>query len=200
MLSMYKTDVNPITKAIVTTFFVYLLFWIASALVYAETNETEERRVQISLDIFPRIVAVDKDIETKLTSEGKIRLLVLYEKNQASAERLAEHLCRNISNIGGRSIEILVARVITSVPFDAKLPSAIFLAERLREGNFKQVWEYVTKHHVILFSPFIGDVERGATVGIAVSSCIKPYFNLNTLRQSGIRINKIVLKVSKHYE
>ena len=192
MLSIYKTDVNPITKAIVTTFFVYLLFWLTSALVYAETNETEERRVQISLDIFPRIVAVDKDIETKLTSEGKIRLLVLYEKNQASAERLAEHLCRNISNIGGRSIEILVARVMTSVPFDAKLPSAIFLAERLSEGNFKQVWEYVTKHHVILFSPFIGDVERGATVGIAVSSCIKLYFNLNTLRQSGIRINEIV--------
>ena len=48
----------------------------ANNLDYA--NEEEKRRVDISLSIFPRIVAVDNNFRSKLGSENKVQLVFLY--------------------------------------------------------------------------------------------------------------------------
>jgi hypothetical protein len=51
-----------------------------------------------------------------------------------------------------------------------------------------------------MFSPFVGDVERGATAGIAITSRVKPFFNVKTLKRADIDINPILMKLSKRYE
>ena len=65
------------------------LRWTAIAVLYcicltmvrhADAGEAEERRVRISLEIFPRIVAVDLDLRTKLSTSDALRLFVLYER------------------------------------------------------------------------------------------------------------------------
>ena len=78
--------------------------------------------------------------------------------------------------------------------------TAIFLTERLNENLFKDVLAFSEKNNRIVFSPFTGDVERGATVGISVTNRVKPYFNLSTLKKSDIVINALLIKMSKRYE
>ena len=53
---------------------------------------------------------------------------------------------------------------------------------------------------IMVFSPYAGDVERGATVGIAIGNRVRPYFNIDTLNTSRVNILKKLLKVSKRYE
>jgi hypothetical protein len=56
------------------------------------------------------------------------------------------------------------------------------------------------RNHLIVFSPFAGDVERGAMAGLSVGSQIKPYFNVRSLREAKIDINPMLLRMSKQYE
>jgi len=171
------------------------MFLLSMWVTQGKGGEVEEMRVKIALEIFPRIVAVDNDIDKKLTPEGKIRLLLLYEKNRLSAENMADTLRQNIHNIKGKSVEVVVAGI--SQPLTDKTVSAIFLTEILTKDLFKYIVEFSIQRHLILFSAFDGDVERGATAGIAISSKIKPFFNLTTLRQSGIKIHQVLLNISK---
>ncbi|MCP4683691.1 MAG: hypothetical protein GY864_15280 [Desulfobacterales bacterium] len=186
---------KPLIIILPACFFFLIYFGITDAVA----GEKEEIRIKIALSIFPKIVAVDKDIDNKLTDSGKIQVLFFYQHERRPAEGMADYLRENISNIAGRPLEVLIANDISSKPFKKASPSAIFLAERLPDDVFKQVKTYGTIKHIIVFSPFIMDVERGATVGIAISSGIKPYFNRNTLRESTIMLNEIILRVSKQY-
>ena len=52
-------------------------------------NESTDRRVQISLPLFPRIVAVDSKFQNKLTGGNKVRLVFVYDRDKAKAKELA---------------------------------------------------------------------------------------------------------------
>ena len=166
----------------------------------ASANENMDRRVQISLSLFPKIVAVDNGFKTKLTGENKVRLVFVYDRNKFKANELAEELQKSSRNIENVAIDSI------SVPLDEQLqdysvsPTAIFVAEPLGEEDFKRLVLYGIKKRVIVFSPFSGDVERGATVGLSITTRVFPYFNNNTLQESGLDINPVLLEMSKRYE
>ena len=166
----------------------------------ASASEDSNRRLQISLSIFPRIVAVDNDIKLKLTSKSRVLLAFLYKYDKAKTQILADNLRRSIQNIAGLNYIIAVVKVSGQLETQSVVPSAIFLAERLADEQFIALMEYAIVKHIIVFSPFSGDVERGATVGIAITSRVKPYFNIRTLEQSSININALLMKMSKRYE
>jgi len=163
-------------------------------------NENMDRRVQISLSLFPKIVAVDNGFKTKLTGENKVRLVFVYDRNKFRANELAEELRQSSQNIENVAVDSI------SVPLDEQLqdysisPTAIFVAEPLGEDDFKRLILYGIKKRVIVFSPFSGDVERGATVGLSITTRVFPYFNNNTLQESGLDINPVLLEMSKRYE
>lgn len=164
-------------------------------------DEGEKRRVDISLTIFPRIVAVDNNFRSKLNSENKVQLVFLYvdEKNRAVA--LSKSLKKKNKNIGG--MEVSVREVSVDELLGAgedEISTAIFISERLSDDDLKKVITFSQKRGRILFSPFVGDVERGVTVGISVTNRVKPYFNLATLKSSGVVINALLMKMSKRYE
>jgi hypothetical protein len=46
---------------------------------------------------------------------------------------------------------------------------------------------------VILYSPFEGDVERGATAGVSIQSKVQPFVNAGTLKSSGIALRRFYL-------
>lgn len=56
---------------------------------------------------------------------------------------------------------------------------------------------YGIKHRIIIFSPFQGDVERGASGGILISDRILPYLNLETMHLSDIRIKPFFLRIAE---
>ena len=172
---------------------------LAGGLEYAD--EEEKRRVNISLSVFPRIVAVDNNFRSKLNSDKKVRLLVLYDKNKVRAQRLVEQLTSKNKNIGGMNVTADISSVVDGFVFDQKnQPTAIFLSERLGDVGLSKVMTYAEEENRIVFSPFVGDVERGVTVGISVTNRVKPYFNLPALKRSKVDVNALLMKMSKRYE
>lgn len=166
----------------------------------AAASELDERRVRISLDIFPRIVAVDQELRTKLSDTARVRLLVIYSREALAATRVVSSLEGQVKNIGGRAVEVLMQSMAQVMKGGMLQSSAVFVAEPLGEEEFNRLVENATRQRVLLFSPFAGDVERGATVGISISSRILPYFNMAMLQRSRVSINDKLLSISQRYE
>ncbi|MGD8566580.1 MAG: hypothetical protein PVJ39_00645 [Gammaproteobacteria bacterium] len=163
-------------------------------------TEATERRVKISLPLFPRIVAVDANFHAKLTADNRVRLVFIYDRNKSRATELAAIVKENNSNIVNIKVESVPLPLEEQLKDTAVTPTAIFVAEPLGEADFKELVGYGINKGIIVFSPYSGDVERGATVGLAITSRVFPYFNNNTLKASGIKINPLLLEMSKHYE
>jgi hypothetical protein len=162
-------------------------------------DETDTRRVDISLSIFPRIVAVDNNFRDKLTADEKAYLLFVYDKDKEYAERLAERMKKSNANIGGMQISTKTISIASGVLRD-ELPTALFVVERLTDDQLKEVMAFSAETHRLVFSPYLGDVERGVSVGISVTNRVKPYFNLSSLRKSKVSINALLMKMSKRHE
>ena len=162
-------------------------------------DENDTRRVDISLSIFPRIVAVDNHFRDKLNSDKKAYLLFVYDKNQKYAQQLADRMKNSNANIGGMAVVTEIISVTDDLPINNP-PTAVFLVERLSSAQLEKIMLFSAETHRLVFSPYSGDVERGATVGISVTNRVKPYFNLSALRQSKVAINALLMKMSKRHE
>ncbi|HEY5604515.1 MAG TPA: hypothetical protein VIM41_15545 [Gammaproteobacteria bacterium] len=162
--------------------------------------DTIDQRVQIALSLFPRIVAVDKRFQEKLTADNKARLVFVYERDKSKAVDLAKTVGTTNRNIVNVAVDTVPVQLIDQLAENAQAPTAIFITELLGEDDFKQLLLYGINRGIIVFSPYSGDVERGATVGLAITSRVFPYFNSGTLRASGVEINPMLLEMSKRYE
>lgn len=184
---------------LVAAIFFVVMGVAADNLGYAD--EEENRRVDISLSIFPRIVAVDNDFRSKLGPGNKVKLAFLYNEEKERAQSLVELLISKSKNIGGMRVtaNIVSIKDMLSISTETK-PTAIFLSERLNKEDLDKIIAVAGKNNCIVFSPFTGDVERGATVGISVTNRVKPYFNIQALKNSNIDINALLMKMSKRYE
>ena len=163
-------------------------------------NETTDRRIRISLPLFPRIVAVDDKFHSKLTTDNKVRLVFVYDRNRGRATELAKTVKANNANIVNIEVDSVPLPLEEQLKKGAITPTAIFVAEPLGETDFKELVLYGINKGIIVFSPYSGDVERGATVGLAITSRVFPYFNKKTLEASGVEINPLLLEMSKRYE
>ena len=171
-----------------------------SAMVGASlADENDTRRVDISLSIFPRIVAVDNHFRDKLNSDKKAYLLFVYDKNQKYAQQLADRMKNSNANIGGMAVVTEIISVADDLPINNP-PTALFVVEKLSSAQLEKIMLFSAETHRLVFSPYSGDVERGATVGISVTNRVKPYFNLSALRQSKVAINALLMKMSKRHE
>jgi hypothetical protein len=163
-------------------------------------SDPTDRRIQISLPIFPRIVAVDNDFHKKLLPHDKVLLVFLYESDKEKAVSLADALKGKLSNVAGLEFMAAAVSVRDQLVATATVPTALFVAEPLSEQLFASVLEYAVKQQRILFSPYVGDVERGATAGISITSRVNPYLNVKTLKRADININAVLMNLSKRYE
>jgi len=163
-------------------------------------NEATDRRVKISLPLFPRIVAVDNKFQSKLTQDHKARMVFIYDRNKSEARELAKEFGNSNQNIVNIKVDSVSVSLKDQLQDSALIPTAIFVAEPLGESDFKDLVLYGIKKGIIVFSPYSGDVERGATVGLSITSRVFPYFNSNTLEASGVEINPLLLEMSKRYE
>ncbi|WP_455208219.1 hypothetical protein [Kaarinaea lacus] len=163
-------------------------------------NEATDRRVQISLPLFPRIVAVDNKFQEKLTDDNKARLVFVYDRDKLKANELAKSVGEANKNIVNVRVDTVSVQLVEQLKENTVTPTAIFVAEPLGEADFKELVLYGINKGIIVFSPYSGDVERGATVGLAITSRVFPYFNSSTLEASGVEINQLLLDMSKRYE
>ena len=176
-----------------------------TAIVYAAkpsiSDDFTDRRITIGAKIFRALLAADVDIAQKTTNDGSLRLCLLYVDDTANANKAAETLGnRGPSRIREKdvSIDILPSGECVSQKREERF-AGIFLSQILSDKELKKLMEYANEQHIIVFSPFEGDVERGVLSGIAVEARIRPYLNMETLQTSRIRLKKFFLKVVKLY-
>jgi len=173
--------------------FMLVLFALTGRL---SASDGEASRVWAGLDLFPSLLAADENIADKQGPDGKLLLLLMYaDEKEAVAE-----MALNIEKIGKiRNTPIRVELAESLKDYENKTVAGIFLTQKMRD-DFDSVLQYGKDHHVIVFSPFEGEVERGASGGIIISDRIVPYINQETLRTSEIRIKPFFLRIAEQYE
>lgn len=179
---------------------VVMLVNVLGGLSFAIGDELEARRIKTSLAIFPRIVAVDEDIDSKLDADKQVQLVVTYRNDSVSAQNQASILSASVQNIGGRPLAVRAVEMNELLGLGSAAISGVFVAEVLEDDALERLLQFARERHILVFSPFSGDVERGVTAGISVGSQVKPYFNLPALARAKIVVNPTLLRISKHYE
>lgn len=179
--------------------------WVLLCLLFSfidlvRADEAEDRRVDISLSLYPRVLAVDLGFKQKLDQDGKARLLFIYQTDRSKALRYARKLQEKFPSISHVSVRVDIGNVDDVSASDSASVTAYFIAERLTPDAFERIREHSVEQGRILFSPYPGDVERGATIGIMITSRVQPYLNMATIKQAGIELNPLLVKLARRYE
>ena len=176
----------------------FIFLCLFTTQIYADS--TEDRRIMISASVFPRIIAVDENLSKKLDSSGQVHLAIIYKLNKDKADKVAQQMLRKIKNIANKKILINIYKLSDIKNNSLERLSGVFIVEHMFGEDLEYIKKYASENHIILFSPFEGDVERGVMAGIFIGSKIRPYFNTKYLNYSQVKLNPAILKVSKIYE
>ena len=143
----------------------------------------------------PGKVNADGRLELFLVSSGNAEALLPYvDELQESGRGEKKGTIRDIP------IQVEIIAVADLSGQAATPPSGIFIAGELADEELKSVVDYGIRNHVIIYSPFEGDVEKGVLGGIFIGARVLPRINKQTLELSGIRIKDLFLRVAKLYE
>lgn len=165
-----------------------------------DAGERQTLRTWVGLDIFPSFLAADRDIVSKTGSDGKLLLVLKYIDDKKAAEKMARHL-KKINTIRGIPIRIELTEDASLEAYKDAEVAGIFITEKAPSPrSLTDLLYYGEKNQVIVFSPFIGDIEAGVSGGIFISDRILPYVNIKAIQLSGIRIKPFFLRISKTYE
>jgi hypothetical protein len=170
---------------------------LAAANVRADSDE--DRRVRAGARLFRALLAADLGLEGKAQKDGALHVLVYRRDPKAAAQDVVELIAPtgDAEQAKIRGLEVLV-QVVDALPAEgAERPAGVFLAAAPGNDELDRLVRWSIAHHVILYSPFEGHVERGVTAGIAVEAKVQPFVNLSTLEASGVELKPFFLKVAK---
>jgi len=158
-----------------------------------------ERLIKVGLNLFPNIVSIDQGIADKRASNGKVYLAIVYENELKRANTLAEELRKQVISIKQYGLKIVVLKASELSGFSERT-AGMFLAEEIDGKLLTSLIRYATENSVLLFSPIPGDVERGVTMGMKITSKISPYCNLKSMKQSNIHFHPSFSKIMRCYD
>lgn len=159
--------------------------------------EMQAVRIRAGLDLFSSLLAADMNLKDKQGPDGALLLLLVYKDNRDNAKKLANQL-EKVGSIRGMPILVAVSDDQFLGGLIEQKPAGIFLTQPL-SGSLDAIMAYGRENHIIVFSPFEGDVERGVSGGIYISDRLLPYLNVAALKSSDVHIKSFFLRVSKRY-
>ena len=157
----------------------------------------DKLRVKAGLDLFPSLLTADLDIEEKKGDDGFLTLLLIYTDDRAQAVEMARVL-NSLKKIRKIPIRVEITNDLSMHSFKDSPPAGIFITQPLGD-KLSDVVFYAVNNHIVLFSPFKGDVEKGVLGGIHISDRVLPYINLSSMKSSGIHIKQFFMRVSVPY-
>ncbi|MCU7906349.1 MAG: YfiR family protein [Candidatus Thiodiazotropha sp. (ex Epidulcina cf. delphinae)] len=157
----------------------------------------EEQRLNVGIHLFPACLNADLSLSEKLTPEKILRILVVHDQDPAHAQAVASGL-RELDDVGGYPLQVDTVSLTALGAHETERVSALFIATPGIQSDIFNRW--ARQHHTMVFSPFAGDVERGAVAGLYVSDRILPSVNLSQAEQAGIRFKPFFLRVAKHHD
>lgn len=175
-----------------------LLLLLMLSTAWGAGASDENRLITVGLNLFPNIVSIDEDIAEKRADDGKIYLLITYDRQSLLANRLAEKLRDQVMSIKKYPATIMVVKASELHNF-SKRAAGIFISERIGNELLKQIIDHASQQGTLIFSPVPGDVERGVTMGMQITSKIWPYCNTTTLKRSSIHFHPSFEKIMRCY-
>lgn len=178
---------------------------LLGAVVYAAqpsvSDDFTERRITAGAKIFRALLAADVDLVRKTGRSGELRLCLLYIDHTGNAETAAAALGRRgDSRIRKLKISIEILPLAECIADDREPWAGVFLTQRLNAEKLQTLTAFANERHMVVFSPFEGDVERGVQSGIAIEARVRPYLNTKALRAAQVRLKSFFMKVAKAYE
>ena len=73
-------------------------------------------------------------------------------------------------------------------------------SQRMDDAEFAQLLDYAAQWQVVTYSPYEGDIQRGALGAVSVTDRILPWVNMQALARLNIRLKSFFLKVAAKYE
>lgn len=177
--------------------FVSLLLLLPLLSSPAPARDAFDPRLQIGIGLLPAVMAANKRL-SRAESGQSLPVYLVYRENLHLARQLGDALAL-VGEVRGHPLEI------NSISFgslhNSKLDplSTIFLVEPLG-GHLDELVKFASEHQLLLFSPFKGDVERGASAGFQVTHKVLPAVNMTTLKASKIQLKAFFLRVAVKYE
>ncbi len=156
----------------------------------------EEQLLTIGVRLFPACLAADLGLANRVDAMGKLQIIVLHADDPDAAGMVTRSL-QQLGKVRNWPLELTEMTPREFAKQTGGPIAAIFLATpRMDPALFVEA----EKRQAMLFSPFRGDVERGATSGINVTDRILPYVNLPSARRAGVRFKPFFLRAAKQHE
>ena len=162
----------------------------------AAMDGPEARKLMAGLELFPSFLAADLEIHTKQDPQGGLQLVILYNNDKRTADKMAARL-KQIGTIKSMPIHTVVIQSHTFNQANLK-PAGIFISQE-NIGNLNTIVKYGEKHSIIIFSPFANDLKQGVTGSIAITARIRPEVNMNSLQTSHLTLKPFFLRISTQY-
>lgn len=173
-----------------------MLLTVAICSAPAHADPQQERRVRTGARLMLALLAADLELEAKTRASGRIEVLIYGRDAQ-----LGSIVSQTLSPAQGeapavRSLPLAVAH-LDREPDPSLRPQALFVASPLDPAELDRLIAWSIRQGVILYSPFEGDVERGALAGLSIEAKVLPLLNSRTLEASGIRLKPFFVKIAK---
>jgi len=159
-----------------------------------------QHRTWIGLKLFPALLGGNMNIKSKVGSDDKLLIVIIYNYDFEWAHKLSESLHKSVKNINEYPIRTSISNDISFEAYRSEKIAGIFISEIMPREQLSKIKNFGIKNSVIIFSPFVNDVEYGVTAGLHITAKIKLFLNISTLKESEIELNKLFFKVSKIYE
>jgi hypothetical protein len=172
----------------------------ALAVTSIVADDLSDVRAQAGAHLFRAFLSADVDVEKKTVDNNQLLILFLYADDKQRATSLATQFLGEAKDGGTiRSLPLTVAYSSddTMAAYKSRVPAGIFLAQPPNDATRRAVVRYDIEHHVIVYSPFEGDVENGVLGGLSVEAQVRSYGNLSTLSPSNISLKPLFFKVTK---
>lgn len=164
----------------------------------ANANEMETRRIMVGIKLFPAVIAADTRLVEKKDKQGYLPIYILHDNKSKLAQDLARRL-NQIKKIKNIPLKVEISTFDDFINGNTPAEASVFLAQPAND-KMQKILDRAISSSNLLFSPFKGDIEKGVHSGFIVSDRILPYVNLNTMRQSRIKLKAFFLRVAKHYD
>jgi hypothetical protein len=166
----------------------------------ARADDAEDRRVRAGARLFRSLLTAQVALESKTAADGALHL-VLYGDEDAHLSAEISGLIAATSEAGKAGIKDIPVKIdnVTSLSALARTqqPAGVFLVSAQSEKDLAELVRWSTAAKVVLYSPFDGDVERGAAAGICIEAKVQPFLNLPALQAAGVEIKPFYVKVAR---
>ncbi|MCU7932887.1 MAG: hypothetical protein KZQ90_19000 [Candidatus Thiodiazotropha sp. (ex Codakia rugifera)] len=136
------------------------------------------------------------NLADKRAPNGNLRILVLHKQDRSLAGLVAEKL-KKLDKIGGYPLQIDIVSLTSIEHYKKQQIAALFITSPGIQSGLFDNW--VINHHTLVFSPFAGDVMRGAVAGLHISDRILPIVNMTQAKRGAISFKPFFLRIAKTY-